>query len=783
MLKRKKQTKAKLPTRPVRLPRSIQQTIPLQKVYSDAIWQVGANEYSKTWSFTDINYAVASHEDQCAILDSWGRVLNSLAADCRLKISLVNRPFSQDAFSGTILCKKEDDKLNKYRAEMNRVIMEKAKGSKGIVQEKYLTLTTKRKNIEDARTFFSRAGKGLSMGMQRLSSNIRPLKNTDRFRIIHDFFRPHHRMKNADVVELMQSGIHFADVFCPMALKYNKNYIETENGFARILFIEDYPSRLTDELIKDLMELPRQMILSIDMEPVNTQEAHKMLNGLSMKVESDITRWQQRQNNNNNFSAEIPYEYKQMREVVGNYMDDITLNDQRIINTTVTIIHMADTLEQLNADTESLQETASGAGCDLATLSWQQDIGLDTVLPYGLRRVVQQRTLVTATASMLTPFSAQEIQQSGGICYGNNAVSGNLILANRALLLNGNGILSGVPGAGKSMSAKQEITQIILSTNDDVLIIDPENEFTPMVGEFDGIMIDVSGSSSVRINAMDMEEGYTDNEKNPMNALADKSEFVMSLFEQIMGSNVNAKHNSIIDRCIQYLYKPYIAGGYIGKSPTLMDLYHQLLKQNEEEAKELALSAELFITGSLGIFSQHTNVEQNNRLTSYNILDLGEQLLPLGMLVILDSVYNRVLRNWRVGKRTWVFVDEFSIFFRYPFATSYFLRMWKRLRKRNAYMTGITQNVGEMLLSKDARWLFANSEFIVMLSQSASDRADLAELLHISDTQLSYVENADPGCGLMKFGSAFIPFVNDFPKDTELYGLMTTKPGEWNQAG
>ena len=438
--------------------------------------------------------------------------------------------------------------------------------------------------------------------------------------------------------------------------------------------------------------------------------------------------------------------------------------------------HVADTLEQLDADTETLKTTASGYGCGLAALKWQQDIGLDTVLPYGLRRVVQQRTLLTKSASILTPFSAQEIQQTGGICYGNNAVSGNMILANRALLKNGNCIRLGVPGAGKSMSAKWEIGQVLLSTNDDVLILDPENEFTPMVGAFGGTMIDVSGSSAVRINAMDMEKGYADNDKNP---LADKSEFIMSLFEQIMGDDVNARHRSIIDRCIKDLYAGYIAGGYHGKSPTLTDLYNMLREQDEDEARELALSAELFITGSLGIFSQETNVKQDNRLTSYNILDLGEQLMPLGMLVILESVYNRVLQNWRAGKRTWVFVDEFSIFFRYPFATSYFLRMWKRLRKRNAYMTGITQNVGEMLRSKDARWLFANSEFIIMLSQSASDRADLADLLHISDTQLSYVENADPGCGLMKFGSAFIPFQNDIPKHTELYRLMTTKAGEW----
>ncbi|WP_373165041.1 VirB4-like conjugal transfer ATPase, CD1110 family [Agathobaculum sp. Marseille-P7918] len=776
LFKSKNQPKAQKPIRPVRVPRSIQQTIPIQRVFPDAVWQVGSTEFSKTWSFTDINYAVASLEDQRSILDSWGRVLNGLAADSRLKITLANRKFDKDSFSGSIFLKRKDDGQDDYRAELNKVLMDKAQGSNGIVQEKYVTLTATKKNINEARTFFTRAGKGLSLGMQRLSSSVKPLDNVERFRILHDFFRPNHRMLHADVKELMRRGQHFADVFCPLALRYHKDYIETDGGFARVLFIEEYASRLSDELVHDLMELPRQMVLSIDIEPMNTQEASKMLQKLAMRVESDITRWQTRQNNNNNFSAEIPYEFRQMREVVAEYQDDITLNDQRIMLTTTTIIHMADTLEQLNADTEALQATAGGFGCTLSVLKYQQDIGLDTVLPYGLRSVVQQRTLLTKSASILTPFSAQEIQQTGGICYGNNAVSGNMILANRATLLNGNGIRLGVSGAGKSFSAKQELIQLLLSTQDDILILDPEGEFTPMVGAFNGAMIDVSGSSSVRINALDMEKGYADDGKDP---LPDKSEFVLSLFEQIMGSDLKAQHRSIIDRCIQNVYKPYIGSGYQGDPPTLTDLQNELLRQDEDEAKELALSAELFITGSLGIFSQKTNVEQDNRLTSYNILDLGEQLLPLGMLVILESIYNRVIQNWRAGRRTWVFVDEFSIFFRYPFATNFFLRMWKQVRKRSGYMTGITQNVGEMLQSKDARWMLANSEFLIMLSQSASDRADLAELLHISDAQLSYVENADPGCGLMKFGGAFIPFVNDFPKNTELYKLMTTKPGEW----
>jgi hypothetical protein len=776
-IKEKKEKQEKT-TKPVRLPRSVQQLIPVKRVFPDSIWQVGNNEFSQTWSFSDINYAVASLDDQRTILDSWGRVLNGLAADSRMKVTLVNSIFDKEANAGTLFLRKQHDGMDKYRAELNQVIMSKAQGSNGIVQQKFMTLTAKRKNITDARQFFGRAGKSLSIGMQRLASSIRLQDNNSRFRILHDFFRPDHRMTKADLDEMIARGQNIADVFCPLALRYHKDYIQTDQGFMRVLFVEEFASRLSDELIHDLMGLPRQMMLSMDIEPINTQEAHKLLNGLALRVESDIGRWQQRQNNNNNFAAEIPYEFQQMRKVVADYMDDITEHDQRLMLTTITIVHSAKTLEQLNADTESLQEIASGFGCNLTKLAYQQDIGLDTVLPYGLRSVQQQRTLITDNVSILTPFSAQEIQQMGGICYGNNAVSGNLIVANRANLLNGNCIRLGVSGAGKSFSVKQEIAYVLLSTHDDVLVLDPEGEFTPMVGAFGGSMIDISGSSAVRINALDMEKGYADDGKDP---LPDKSEFVLSLFEQIMQDDLKAQHRSIIDRCVQAVYRPYIASGYKGNAPTLTDLQAEIKKQPEPEAQELALAAELFISGSLSIFAQKTNVDQNNRLTSYNILDLGEQLLPMGMLVILESIYNRVIQNWRAGRRTWVFVDEFSIFFRYPFATNFFLRMWKQVRKRDGYMTGITQNVGEMLTSKDACWMLANSEFLIMLSQSASDRAALAELLNISDTQLSYVENADPGCGLMKFGGAFIPFVNSFPEDTELYKLMTTKPADREQ--
>ena len=365
--------------------------------------------------------------------------------------------------------------------------------------------------------------------------------------------------------------------------------------------------------------------------------------------------------------------------------------------------------------------------------------------------------------------------QDGGIYYGQNAVSKNMIVADRRKLLNGNSFRLGVSGSGKSFSAKEEIVSIALSTNDDILILDPESEFGVLTKALGGEVIHVSATAPTHLNAMDMDRSYGD-DRNP---LIEKSQFILSLFEQLAGAEgISAKEKSILDRCTYAVYCDYIARGYQGDVPTLKDLYLMLLKQPELEAHGLALSAELFITGSLNTFAQPTNVNTNARIISYDIRELGEQLMPIGMLVTLDAIFNRVIQNWKRGKTTWVFADEFYLLFRYPYSGDFFYRLWKRIRKYNGLVTGLTQNVEELLHSETARMMLANSEFLVMLNQSSTDRAELAKLLHISDTQLGYITNVAAGCGLIRCAGNIVPFENSFPRNTQLYKLMTTKPGE-----
>ncbi len=454
-------------------------------------------------------------------------------------------------------------------------------------------------------------------------------------------------------------------------------------------------------------------------------------------------------------------------------LDDLTTRDQRMLFAVVTLVHLADSREHLDSDTETLQSIARKHLCQLGTLNWQQLDGLVTALPLGLRRIDALRTLTTEALAVLTPFKAQEIHDKGGVYYGQNVISKNLIMANRRELLNGTGFVLGVSGSGKSFTAKREIVNVALSINDNIIVIDPESEYWPLIDGLDGEVINISAASPNHINALDMEQGYGDGD----NPVVLKSEFLLSLCEQLVGSGkLTAKEKSLIDRCTAQVYRDYIRNDYCGKVPTLQDFHAGLLNQPEAEAKDVALAIELFTEGSLNTFAKPTNVDTNSRIICYDIRDLGKQLLPVGMLVVLDSIFNRVIRNRKLGRNTWIYIDEIYLLFQHEYSANFLFTLWKRVRKYGACATGLTQDVDDLLQSHTARTMLANSEFLVMLNQAATNREELARLLNISDNQLSYITNVDFGHGLLKCGSAIVPFADSFPQHTRLFKLMTTRP-------
>ena len=764
----------------IAIPRSAQEAIPIRRIWPDGVFQFGS-KYSKTLRFSDINYAIASKDDKTAMFLGYAELLNALDAGATAKITINNTQLNRRSFEREILLPRKSDAIDGLRGEYNAMLTGKVMdASNSVVQERYVTLSASRRDVEEARVFFDRAAADVAAHLNRLDARCEELDAIERLRVLRDFYRAGEETDlRFDLAELMRKGHSFKDVICPDSFEFRHDHFVMGGKYGRVLFLREYASYIKDSMVGDLTALNRTMMLSIDVIPIPVDEAVRELQNKLLGAETNVANWQRSQNNRNNFSAIVPYDLELQRKETRELLDDLTTRDQRMFVASVTLVHLADSKRELDADTETLCSIARQHLCSLGTLNWQQPEGLATALPLGLRRIDALRTLTTEALAVLTPFRAQEVRDRGGVYYGQNVISRNLIVANRKELLNGNGFVLGVSGSGKSFTAKREMAGIALSTDDDIIVIDPESEYRPLIEGLGGEVVEVSAASQNHINAMDMEQGYGDGE----NPVVLKSEFLLSLCEQLVGAGkLSAKEKSIIDRCTAQCYHGYIKGGYQGTPPTLKDFHATLLRQSEPEARDVALAIELFTEGSLDTFAKPTNVDTNSRILCYDIRDLGKQLLPVGMLVVLDSVFNRVIRNRSLGKNTWIYIDEIYLLFQHEYSANFLFTLWKRVRKYGACCTGVTQNLDDLLQSHTARTMLANSEFLVMLNQASTDRIELARLLNIPDNQLSYITNVDFGHGLIKCGSAIVPFMDSFPRRTKLYDLMTTRPSDKREA-
>ena len=756
------------------VPKGVQDVIPIKAIWDDGIFLVG-NKYTKTYRFEDINYAVASKEDQEAMFLEYSELLNAFDSGASYKITIIVKRLDKEEFKKSILIPLKGDVLDMYRIEYNRILLDEATGANGFVQMKYITVSVFKKNVEEARNYFSRVGTDLAAHLNRLGSRAIVLDAGDKLRIFHDFFRPGEESGyRFNAQDAMRKGHNFKDFICPDTFEFEKDHFVMGDKYGRVVFLRDYANFIKDNMVSKLCDFNRNMILSIDIIPIPTDEAVREVEKRVLGVETNITNWQRRQNSNNNFSAVIPYDMELQRKESKEFLDDLTTRDQRMMFAVMTIVLTADTKEQLDSDTETLFTIGRQNLCQFATLKHQQMDGLNTALPYGVRKIDALRTLTTESVAVFIPFRVQEVSDKGGVYYGINAISRNMIICDKRNLLNPNAFRLGVPGSGKSMGAKAELSFLAITTDDDILCCDPEGEYGSLIESLGGQTIRIAAGSPDHINAMDMVEGYGDS-KDP---IIDKSEFILSLFEQLdRNKNLTVIEKGIIDNCVRNVYESYQQGGLL---PTLCVLQDELKKHRDREAEGLAKSLELFTNGSLNVFAHPTNVNTQSRMIVYDILNLGSQLKTLGLLVITDAMINRVSENWKKGKRTHLFIDEFHVVFENDYSSTFFSSAWRRFRKRNAYPTGITQNVEYLLDSITARTMLSNSEFIVMNNQAASDRVELSKLLNISEQQLSYVTNAEAGCGLMRIGNSIVPFQNRFNKASApvLFNLMNTKPGE-----
>lgn len=611
----------------VKIPRSVQKTIPIKAIYEDGIFEACKNKYSKTFNFTDINYEVAGKEEKENMFLSYGEILNLLDSNSYPKLTIINRKLNKIDFDNKIKFKLEDDNLTKYREEYNDILSKSSMDSKAMIQEKMLTITIDKKNVDEARAYFSRCGTELSNNFTKLDSKFTELDINERLRILYDFYRVGEEdLYKFDIKECMRKGHSFKDYICPDTFEFKADYFKMGERYARVLYLKEYASFIRDDMVSELTELNKNMILSIDIKPVPMEVAIKKAERVRLGVETNIAKWQKKQNENNNFTAVIPYDLEIQRQESKEFLDDLITRDQRMFFATITIVHTADTKEELDRDTESLKSIASKRSCQLATLKYQQLDGLNTALPIREKQIDTKRTLTTESLAVFMPFKVQEIQDDKGIYYGKNTISKNMILIDRGELQNGNSFILGISGSGKSFTAKQEITTIALRDKDaEIIILDPEAEYKSLIKELGGEVVKISATSPNHINAMELNKFYGD--KEPVIA---KSEFVLSLCEQAIGGReITSVQKSIIDRCTSIVYRYYKQGNYQGTPPTLEDFRRVLLEQPEIEAKEIALALELFTKGSLNTFAKQTNVEVNNRILCYDIIDLGEQLMPI----------------------------------------------------------------------------------------------------------------------------------------------------------
>jgi len=757
-------------------PKTAQEVFPIYAAHEDGIFllsppspksllgsRVAEQKYAQTWRFSDINYAVASRDEKENLFLRYSDILNACDIGAVTKITIIVRRMSSVDVENDILILYLGDAQDEYRHEYNGFLESKAGESSRMIRQLFVTVTVDKASLDEARTYFARVGAELTANFARLGAKLMPVDGAEKLRVLHDFFRPgedFHYNNESDP----------RDLVAPDSFHFARDHFKMGERFGRALFLKDYAAYLKDRFLADLTDRGRNLVLSIDIIPVPTDEAVKEVEKRRLGIETNIANYQRKQNMANNFSAVLPYEMELQRQEAKEFQDDLMNRDQRMFFANLTIVHTADTLADLDNDTEGILTTGRKHTCQLATLKWQQMDGLLTALPIGVRYLTALRTLTTESLAVLMPFWVQEIQDSGGIYFGDNAISRNLILCNKAKLQNPNAFLLGIPGSGKSFSAKELIVFLALATNDDILVCDPEREYAALIEAMGGEVIRIAAGSKDHINALDMIEGYSD-------SIAEKSEFVLSLFEQLDDAGITGRQRSILDRSLDKIYRKFKKKK---SQPTLRDLREELLAQPEQEAQELALTLELFTEGSLDVFAHQTNVDTKNRMIVYDIFGLGKQLKAMGLLVITDAMINRVTQNWQQGRRTHLFIDEFHVLFENEHSGQFFNSAWRQFRKRNAFPTAITQNVEYLLDSVLASTMLSNSEFIVMFNQAPSDRERLGKLLNISSEQMSYITNSETGCGLIRYGRALVPFKNELNPTVApmIYSLLTTRPGE-----
>ena len=759
------------------IPRSVQQSIPVDEIFADGIWRSG-EVFSQMWRISDINFSMLSDSNKRILQSQYGVVYAGIPSDCWAKFCITSQHMDEKSFRKSILYPPEHDGHDDLRQEKNDHLIACASDVGNVIQQKFLIISTVKRNVREARDRLRQIQGHLISSLSALGCTVTNVTCNERLEILHNFFRigeeGHFQF---DLSECQRLGNDFKSAVCPDTLNFKRSHIEIDGRFAKCMSISHFPQQLNDRFITTLLQQVPYIILSIDVVPVEPEDAMQALEEVRMAVDAEKARFNRRAVDKLDFTASIPPRTLAQEETMKRYYADITEDDQQMMLSMLSVAYFADSLEDLALETDALKTTAVNYNCRFTELFFQQEDAFNTAMPYGLRRLENVHTMVTKNVTALVPFNTQEVLVPGGIYYGVNDMSGNLIVGLRTELMNGNAMILATSGSGKSMFTKQEIMELFLRfPKARFYLVDPENEYRPLVEELGGTVVDISVESRTYLNPLEYKpEPGSDTLPNEA-----KVEFILSLCEQIMGKNNGyIGDKSIIDNSLRNIYAPYVKANYEGDCPTLHDLWKDLKEQPLERAKEIALALEVYVNGSLSMFAKPTNVDMTNRLICFNIQSLGGQLKAVAMLYMLEFINTRVMTTERSSSTcaTWVYFDEIYLLLQNELSAQFLFTSWKRFRKYNAFATGITQNIEDCLSNSTAYAMLANSEFVCMLRQT-KDIDHVVELYGLSDIQRNYLLKARPGQGILKMGNALIPFVNDYPKNTKSYRLLTTKPGE-----
>ena len=761
--------------------KSAQDSIPFQRMFPDGICHVTDHYYTKTVQFQDINYQLNQNEDKAAIFDGWCDFLNYFDSSVRFELSFINTAANKDTYSERIAIPLKGDSYDSIRAEYTQMLKNQlAKGNNGLIKTKYLTFSIEADSIRSAKPRLERIETDVLNNFKRLGVAAEVLDGKARLAQLHAIFHMDEQAPfQFEWDWLAPSGLSTKDFIAPSGFEFRTGkQFRMGKKYGAVSFVQILAPELNDRMLADFLDMESSLIVNLHIQSVDHVKAIKTVKRKITDLDRSKIEEQKKAVRAGYDMDIIPSDLATYGAEAKKLLQDLQSRNERMFLVTFLVLNTAETPRQLDNNIFQASSIAQKYNCQLTRLDFQQEEGLMSSLPLGLNQVEIQRGLTTSSTAIFVPFTTQELFQNGkeALYYGINALSNNLIMVDRKLLKNPNGLILGTPDSGKSFSAKREIANCFLLTNDDIIICDPEAEYAPLVERLHGQVIKISPTSSNYINPMDLNLDYSDDES----PLSLKSDFILSLCELIVGGKdgLQPVQKTIIDRCVRLVYQDYLNDPRPENMPILEDLYDLLRAQDEKEAQYIATALEIYVTGSLNVFNHRSNVDINNRIVCYDIKELGKQLKKIGMLVVQDQVWNRVTINRAARKSTRYYIDEMHLLLKEEQTAAYTVEIWKRFRKWGGIPTGITQNVKDLLSSREVENIFENSDFVYMLNQAGGDRQILAKQLGISPHQLSYVTHSSEGEGLLFYGSTILPFVDHFPKDTELYRIMTTKPQE-----